>query len=303
VKQAASDLGYRINSAGRMLASGATKTIALIVTNPELLLIDGFIPPTLFAISKEAAAHGYNVLIEGLPPEGNERGYRDLVMARRIDGMIVLNPRSNDPQLAGLIEEKFPVVLLGAIRDAEAVSLSIDDRDAIGEAVAHLVDLGHWAIGHVALSERGTYATDHRIAALRAAFNVHRLELPDAFVAHANFDAESGRSAARALFEAQPSITAIIAGNDTIALGVMRAARERGMSLPRDLSIIGYDDLPFAAFQEPALTTIRTSPVEQGEMATRMLVGMIRGDGVRKPAPGLWAEFVERSSCAGVRAM
>lgn len=302
VKKAAADLGYRINSAGRMLASGATKTIALIVTNPELLLIDGFIPPTLFAISNEAAAHGYNVLIEGLPPEGNERGYRDLVMARRIDGMIVLNPRSNDPQLAALIEQKFPVVLLGAIDEADAVSLNIDDRDAIGEAVAQLVELGHRMIGHVALSARGTYATDHRIETLRAALKAHGLELPERHLAYANFDAESGGVAAHRLLEAQPSLTAIIAGNDTIALGVMRAARERGMSLPRDLSIIGYDDLPFAAFLEPQLTTIRTRPVEQGIAATRLLIGLIVESLDQEPIAGQQAEFVARGSCSGVPA-
>ena len=301
VKKAAAELGYQINSAGRMLASGATKTIALIVTNPELLLIDGFIPPTLFAVSKEAAAHGYNVLIEGLPPEGNERGYRDLVMARRIDGMIVLNPRSNDPQLAALIEQKFPVVLLGAIRDANAVSLSIDDRDAIREAVAHLVQLGHRTIGHVALSGRGTYATDHRIESLRAAVTGNGLELPDVHVAYANFDAQSGGVAAHRLLDAQPSLTAIIAGNDTIALGVMRAARERGMSLPGDLAIIGYDDLPFAAFLEPALTTIRTAPVDQGVAATRLLIGMIAGSEGQASVAELRAEFIGRDSCAQPR--
>jgi LacI family transcriptional regulator len=301
VKNAAAELGYRINSAGRMLASGATKTIALIVTNPDLMLIDGFIPPTLYAISREAAAHGYNVLIEGLPPEGDERGYRDLVMARRIDGMIVLNPRSNDPQLSALIEQEFPVVLLGAIRDAKGICLGFDDRDAIGAAVAHLVRLGHGAIGHVALSARGTYATDHRIEAIRAALRAHGLELPESRVAYGDFDAESGRTAAHRLMDLQPSLTAIIAGNDTIALGVMRAARERGMSVPGDLSIIGYDDLPLAAFLEPPLTTIRTNAVEQGKLATHLLIGLIKEKTPPQMANPVCPVFVARGSCAIAR--
>ena len=111
----------------------------------------------------------------------------------------------------------------------------------------------------------------------------------------------SGRVTASRLLDTQPALTSIIAGNDTIALGVMRAARERGLSLPRDLSIIGYDDLPFAAFLEPPLTTIRTRPVEQGERATRMLIGMIRGDGGLEQIAGLRAEFVLRGSCAAPR--
>lgn len=297
VKRAAAELGYRVNSAGRMLASGATKTIALIVTNPDLLLIDGFIPPTLHAISREAAAHGYNVLIEGLPPEGDERGYLDLVQARRIDGMIVLNPRSNDPQLAALIEQKFPVVLLGASNAPGAISLGIDDQQAIRDAVTHLAGLGHRAIGHVALSATGTYATDHRIKVLKDTLASQGLMLEDRAIAHADFDAESGRVATHRLLDTRPGLTAIIAGNDTIALGVMRAARERGLALPRDLSIIGYDDLPFAAFLEPPLTTIRTQPVEQGTLATRRLIGLIKGDEAVEAETGLKALFVERGSC------
>lgn len=297
VKRAAVDLGYRVNSAGRMLASGATKTIALIVTNPDLLLIDGFIPPTLYAISREAAAHGYNVLIEGLPPEDDERGYLDLVLARRIDGMIVLNPRSNDPQLASLIRQKFPVVLLGAITDADAVSVSIDDSAAINAAVVHLVGLGHQSVGHVALSGPGTHATDHRIKVLRAALGSNGIELPEWRIEHADFDAESGRVATHRLLDAEPGLTAIIAGNDTIALGVMRAARERGLTLPRDLSIVGYDDLPFAAYLEPPLTTVRTQPVEQGTLATQRLIRLIKGEDKIQAETGLEAVFVERESC------
>ncbi len=130
VKQAAERLGYRPNSAGRMLASGASKTIGLIVSNPDLLLVDGFIPPTLYAISKIAAGHGYNVLVESLPEETNDRAFSDLVLTRRIDGMIVLNPRTEDP--AAILRD------MEAGLDSEALkkTLVIQDREqAIKTAV------------------------------------------------------------------------------------------------------------------------------------------------------------------------
>lgn len=298
VKQAAERLGYRPNSAGRMLASGASKTIGLIVSNPDLLLVDGFIPPTLYAISKVATEHGYNVLVESLPDTANDRAFSDLVLTRRIDGMIVLNPRTEDPQLAALIERNFPVVLLGTIRHPQEVTVNIPGTHDLQEAVDYLVGLGHSRIGHVAISKPGSNATDYRILEFREALEAHGLTLPDSRIAYGNFSAKSGHDAAMQLFAQAPEITAVLAGNDTIALGVMRAARERGMSLPHDLSIIGYDDLPFAAFLEPPLTTIRTKPIVQGETATRMLISLMQGKTPARPDADLSTEFIVRGSCA-----
>ncbi len=301
VRQAAERLGYRPNSAGRMLASGASKTIGLIVSNPDLLVVDGFIPPTLYAISKIAAGQGYNVLVESLPEASDDQAVSDLVVTRRIDGMIVLNPRTKDVQLAALIEQNFPVVLLGTIRHPKEMAIKISDTSDLQKAVDHLVSLGHKQIGHVATSKPGSNATDYRIHAFRKALHMHGLELTDDRIAYGDFSAKSGHSAALDLFKKAPDITAVLAGNDTIALGVMRAARELGKSLPRDLSIIGYDDLPFAAYLEPSLTTIRSKPVEQGETATRMLIDLMQGRAAAKPDVDLSTEFIVRGSCAGPR--
>lgn len=296
VREAADRLGYRPNSAGRMLASGASKTIGLIVSNPELLLVDGFIPPTLYAISKVATAHGYNVLVEGLPDAHDDRAFSNLVLTRRIDGMIVLNPRTEDPQLAKLIERGFPVVLLGTINHPQEVSVNVPGTGDIEAAVNHLVTLGHTKIGHVAISEPGSNATDYRIRQFRESLGRFGHLLPDTRITYGNFSAASGFEATRELLRRAPEITAILAGNDTIALGVMRAARETGRAIPRDLSIIGYDDLPFAAYLEPPLTTIRTRPLIQGETATQLLIAMMEGKTRPKNLPDLSTEFIPRRS-------
>ena len=301
VKEAAERLGYRPNSAGRMLASGASKTIGLIVSNPDLLLVDGFIPPTLYAISKIATEQGYNVLVESLPDANDARAYSDLVLTRRIDGMIVLNPRTEDPHLAALIERNFPVVLLGTIRHPKEVTVNIPGTSDLQEAVDHLVELGHRMIGHVAISKPGSNATDYRIVEFREALREHGLTLPDDQIAYGNFSANSGYEAALELLKRMPDITAVLAGNDTIALGLMRAARDLGMSIPRDLSVVGYDDLPFAAYLEPPLTTIRSKPVEQGEAATRMLIDLMQGRPAAKSNVDLATTFIKRGSCAAPR--
>jgi DNA-binding LacI/PurR family transcriptional regulator len=297
VMEAADRLGYRPNSAGRMLASGATKTIGLIVSNPELLLMDGFIPPTLYAISQVAARFGYHVLIEGLPESGGAQSYTELVRSRRIDGMVVLNPRTNDPELVELIRRDFPLVLLGTVSEVREHAVNFTAGKALQQAVGHLVKMGHRNFGYVAFSPPGSIATDSRISLIRHALERNGLALPEACVSYGNFSAESGYNACKPLLEKQPQITAVLAGNDTIALGCTQAARELGRRLPDDLALIGFDDLPFAAFLEPALTTIRTKPVEQGEIAANMLLDMLAG---RQPAArkvDLPAEFIVRKSC------
>jgi DNA-binding LacI/PurR family transcriptional regulator len=299
VRETADRLGYRPNSAGRMLASGASKTIGLIVSNPELLLVDGFIPPTLYAISKVATANGYNVLVEGLPNSQDDRAFSDLVLTRRIDGMIVLNPRTKDPQLAKLIERGFPVVLLGTISHPLEISVNVPGTGDIEAAIDHLITLGHTKIGHVALSEPGSNATDYRIHQFRESLGRYGHSLPDSRITYGDFSAASGYSATHELLKRAPEITAILAGNDTIALGVMRAARETGRAIPDNLSIIGYDDLPFAAYLEPPLTTIRTRPLIQGETATHILIALMEGKAPSRPMADLSTEFIARhSTCA-----
>jgi DNA-binding LacI/PurR family transcriptional regulator len=300
VREAAIQLGYTPNSAGRMLASGATKTIGLIISNPELLLVDGFIPPTLYAITKVANEHGYNVLTEGLPDLNNDSAFVDLVSSRRIDGMIVLNPRTHDRQLEALIERNYPVVLMGTINHPKEITVNIPTVADLTQAVNYLYKLGHRKIGHVALSAGGSSATDYRIRVIRLALQKHKLELPEACITYANFSAESGLVAGRELLTRNNGVTAVLAGNDTIAIGLMRAARDLGKRLPEDMSIIGYDDLPLAAYIEPPLTTIRTEPLIQGEIAARLLIDILQGRPLVSRAVDLKSKFIVRGSCKAV---
>lgn len=300
VLQAAADLGYKPNSAGRMLVSGLTETIGLLVSDPSILLVDQFIPQILYGIEKVNREMGFHVLVEGLEATGEAGAYDNLVESRRIDGLIVVNPRAGDKALVSLIEKGFPLVLVGSVRHPSEVSVTFTTRRVIGEAVDHVVGLGHSRIGAITFSPRDFVSTDARLAALSSGLERHGLTLGEDAIGDGNFSAESGYTAARALLVRRPDITAIFAGNDTIAIGVMNAARELGRRVPEDLSIVGFDDLPFARWLTPPLTTIRTDGVQQGMIAAEMLSMRLKHQPLESERIRMQPQLVVRDSTVAV---
>lgn len=296
VLQAAADLGYKPNSAGRMLVSGLTETIGLLVSDPSILLVDQFIPQVLYGIEKANREMGFHVLVEGLEASGG--AYDNLVESRRIDGLIVVNPRAGDKALVSLIEKDFPLVLVGSVRHPAEVSVTFTTRGVIDKAVDHVVGLGHSRIGAITFSPRDFVSTNARLTALAGGLARHGLSLDEDAVGDGNFSAESGYLAAKALLARRPDLTAIFAGNDTIAIGVMNAAHELGRRVPGDLSIVGFDDLPFARWLTPPLTTIRTDGVRQGMIAAEMLFARLKRRPLENPRVRMEPELIVRDSTA-----
>lgn len=301
VRRVAHELGYRPNSAARMLKNGATRTIGLIVSNENVLKVDGFVPILFRAICAEMRAKGYHVLLESLDPASEGNPYTDLVESHRIDGVVILNPPSADTHLTNLIESGFPAVLVGTIGHAAEVSSFFRGRAALADAIGQLVALGHRHFGCVTFSPQGYVATDRRIAALRSVLGRHDCLLPDSVIRHADFSAESGHDAMLSLIDANPSLTAIFAGNDTVAIGVLSALSERGLRVPADVSVLGFDDLPFAAYLIPPLTTIRVDAEEQGRSAARQLLTLLKGEETKDRQIAIEAKLVWRQSCGPAR--
>ena len=296
VLKAAAELGYKPNSAARMLVSGQSETIGLVVSDPSILLVDQFVTRVLYGIEKANRELGFHVLVEGL--ESGEKGgtYGNLVESRRIDGLIVVNPRAGDEALIALIETDFPLVLIGSVRHPAEVSVTFGTRGALGQAVDHVVGLGHRRIGAITFAPRGFVAADARLRALDAGLRRHGLALEADAIEDGAFSSESGHHAGLALLSRRPDLTAVFAGNDTIAIGLLSAAHALGRRVPDDLSIVGFDDLPFAPWLTPALTTIRTDGVRQGMLATDMLFKRLNAQAIETPRVRLEPDFVVRAS-------
>ncbi len=299
VLKAALELRYTPNSAARMLVRGSTDTIGLMVSDPDILKVDGFVPQLLYGISRAVQRQRYRVLLEAVHATEDPNAYLELVQGRRIDGLIVLNPQTDASQLYALIDSHFPLVLLGSLRHPQEYSVNFSTRAAIQQAIAHLVALGHRRIAHITFSPAGSVATDARLGAYGKAL-VHAGIAPDAaLIANGAFSAESGYSAMTDLLRQRP--TAVLAGNDTIALGAMAAIHDAGLRIPNDMAIIGFDDLPFAPYTRPPLTTIRNPAVHQGEIAAQMLIKLLHDEEPLERQVTVDTELIVRGSCGARR--
>lgn len=301
VEAAAADLGYRPNSAARMLKSGVTETVGLVVTESRSLSVDGYIPLLFNGVGSVLRRKGYHLLLETLSRTRGKNPYTDLVESRRIDGLLLLSPRPDDTALIELIESDFPIVLLGSIGHPKEISVDTPSTEGLRDAVEHVVKLGHSRVGSVPFSPPGFSAADLRLAELRAFLEGHSVRMDDDAVVMGDFSAESGFAATLELMTRRPDITAIFAGNDTIALGVIGALAKLGKSVPRDVSVVGFDDLPFAGFVAPPLTTVRVDAIHQGRCAAEVLMQRLKGKPVPEPRQRFKSTFIPRSSTATVR--
>lgn len=293
----AAELGYVPSAAARSLASGRTHTVGLVICHAEHLVVDAFIPQTLYGMNRVAREHGFRVLVEAVEDVTRPDAYHELVRAKQIDGLIVLNPRRDDLRLPQLVNDDYPVVTLGTIPGCDAVRVHTEEFALARRAVTHLIALGHRRIGHVTFAPDVYLATDARARGYRAALADAGIDADERDVAFGAFSAASGAAAARELLEARPDLTAVFCGNDTIAIGVLHALSERKLLVPDDVAVVGYDDIPTARFLQPPLTTVRSPAVAHGQRAMELVIDMIEGRPIAERRVLLDGALVVRRSC------
>jgi DNA-binding LacI/PurR family transcriptional regulator len=299
VLSVAAELGYVPNAAAKMLVSGQTQTIGLVVSQAEHLQVDAFIPQILYALSSYSQEAGYRVLLETVRDVSKPDAYSHLVKGHHIDGLIVINSRSDDAQLPELIRRNYPLVLLGfpdwTQGSDNVYCVSTDGVGSAKIATKHLIDLGHRCIAHVTFSLENYFATQDRHQGYSLALEEAGLDYDEKLVARGNYSAESGFFAMQQILKHKP--TAVFVGNDTVAVGVIAAIHQAGLRIPQDIALVGYDDIPIAAYLSPALTTIRVSALEHGQKSIAMLQKLMRGEPVTEGKIQCSSELIIRDSC------
>ncbi len=290
-------LGYVPNSAAQMLVTGRSRTVGLILSRPDLISVDAFVPSMLCGLNETCRIRGYRLLMDSIPDPSDANSYLDLAKSNRIDGLIVINPRENDAALRKVIESKFPLVVFGSSGHPEENSIGTKDGQASCRATDHLISLGHRRVAHISYAPLVYNSARNRFEGYRLALKSARIRFEKNLFAEGDFTGESGYQAMKQILSAKSAPTALFAGNDTLAIGAMTAIREAGFSIPEDFAVVGYDDIPSAAFAFPPLTTIRSHAFEQGKMVGEATIALVNGKKIGRHQSVLPLELVIRESC------
>lgn len=296
IQKIAREMGYRTNAFGYGLKTQRSTTIGVVVpdlTNPVF-------PPIIRAIEHKLRHDGYTAILgdSDSDPE-QERVIIDKMMGRRVEGLILATAHLTDDVIEKIIAEDAPVVLINrATEKAGVISVTTDDLKGAKLAVDHVIDLGHKAVAHVAGPQ--SLSTGHdRYEGFVNAMRVRGLTVDKALIHFCkNYSEEEGRAAMAALLDSGKPFTAVVAANDLLALGCYAVLAERGVKCPDDISVTGYNDMPFTDKFNPPLTTIRVDLHHMGERAAEALLSIIRDPDVRVKPIKLPPQLIVRGSTA-----
>lgn len=298
VTAAMEQLGYRPNTAARALASGQSRVLGV------LTLSGNFYGPASTLCGVEAAArdHGYAVTVTNLDTAdpGATRDAVERLLALRVAGIVAVLPLVADTEILRPVLDEVPcVVVEGVPDDTGTTVVRVDQENGARLATQHLLDLGHPTVWHVAGPE-GWHEARSRRAAWQGTLERAGAEVPPVLVG--DWSARSGYEAGLVLAR-MDHVSAVFAANDQMALGLKRAMRESDRDIPQDLSLVGFDDIPEAAYFSPPLTTVRQNFTEVGRRSLAALLPQIEA---RERSGGdivIPAELVVRRSTATHRAV
>ncbi len=291
VEAAIAALDYRPNAIARSMARGQTRTLACISPN----LTDYTFASIIEGAEAEARRLGYFLLSSSARDAESFEGLVDeLVGHRRVDGLLVMNPYADERYQ--LIPENIPLVFVGARSRGESIcSVCLDDEAVAYKATRYLIECGHKRIGMVT----GPMAEDcsmDRMVGFKKALDEANLPYQPELVIEGDWSASSGHAALIHLSANKDLPGAIFVQNDRMAMGLLRAARERNIAIPEELSIIGVDDMPLTQHYAPPLTTMRQDMPRIGQEAARILIHTIEGNQSQQCQLKLQAELVVRQS-------
>jgi len=248
-------------------------------------------------VMSELARAGFKLIVEAAGADAPDPCV-SLVRGGHVDGLIVTGSRPIDTDLRVLHADGTPIVLWGRLAGSDLPFVDIDNVAAARSAVQHLLDLGHTRIGCITNAPPMTdTAAGDRLLGYRSALERHGIGFDERLVRHATFDERSGLEAMTSLLELERRPSAVFVASDEVALGALKAAKKAGAAVPDDVAIVGFDDLPFSPYIEPALTTVRVPAREIGVVAASSLIDAVANPNARRqPSTILDTELVVRES-------
>ncbi|MEO1644617.1 MAG: LacI family DNA-binding transcriptional regulator [Chloroflexota bacterium] len=307
VYKAAEELGYVPDAAARTLARGVSDNIALVLTQPhDAVFSDEYVAYVLTGIVQVVREQGFRVFVEMVDTLKQSETYTQLAKGKEVAGLVVLpyqSRRANMRDMLKLSNDGFPIVLIGRMssdndQPEQLPSVLINSALGIQSAMRHLLKLGHQRIGAISYAPEGsTHESAHRIRIYQMMLEEYDITFDETLVAYANYTPQSAVDAMNTLLSLDDKPKAILALNDVMAFGAMKAIHQHGLRVPEDIAIVGYDGIHLAPFANPALTTIDAPNVEQGRRAAEMLLNLINSKSPESRHIELQPQLIIRESC------
>jgi len=299
VLEAAETLGYVANLQARSLAGGKSKIIGVLVPS----LDNAYISSVCQGIDEALANAGYDLMLYTTHrKQGKEAQYAQAIAGGLTDGLLLMVPLIGSDKLEtnylDVIQQKnFPYVLIDQT-DASSKSSAVDSDNWQGafDATQYLLDLGHKRIGF-STGMMAINAARKRLEGYKAALKANRISIDERLIAEGDFTHEGGYGAAQSLLRLSNIPTAIFASNDLSAFGVMDAIRDRGLSIPKDISVVGFDDIPQASITYPKLSTVKQPLEQMGKEAVKLLLDQIEEPEKPVRQITLATSLIKRDSC------
>ena len=300
VMHAIERLHYQPNQSARSLAANRSFLVGLLYANPAPSYIISAQTGALEACRKD----NFGLLIH--PCDNNDENLADeierLVRKSRLDGLILTPPLTDNLALLDRLQRhNIDYVSVGAkdeMSHGQCIpSVLCDDEHAAATMTEHLLGMGHKNIGFITGHPEHN-ASEKRLDGYRSALSQHGVNYQPHLVTQGLFDFDSGKSSAEYLLDQSPRPTAIFASNDYMASGVLVVAHNRGIKIPDELSVVGFDDVPIAAQSWPALTTIRQPSQQMVALAAEFLIAKVSGKAAADQPQAFKCELISRDSCA-----
>jgi LacI family transcriptional regulator len=298
VLRAIARLGFVANRQARILAGGKSGTVGVLVPD----LGTEYIGEIMRGADAELALGGYGLILYTTHRIAKkEADYVATCLQGMADGLLLVLPRNPSDFVSTLARRKFPFVFIdhqGTGKDSASVSAA--NWQGAYEATEYLIGLGHRRIGFIT-GWVDLKAAQDRLQGFQSALRINHIAEDAELIFEGTFAQPDGYNGGLHLLSLKNPPTAVFASNDVMAMGVMDAVRERGLRVPEDISVVGYDDISQSAHVHPALTTVRQPLEKMGRVAAQMLLEMLRNPGRKKDRVELPTELMIRDSCRAGR--
>lgn len=303
VQQAMKRFGYRPNLLARSLAQNRRNAIGIVMPRGGEMLFNPYFSRIIAGIGIEAKQGGLTPVFY-FPKDSSGPRYRLFEMIRdgRVDGGLVIEEENIDKLTLNRIEkDNYPLIILNThLPDKEINWICADDEGGTYRAVEHLIKLGHRRIVYLRGFDNSN-TSDERLRGYRKALQDNGISYNKRLVANSEFLSEVAYRKTLEYINSKVKFTAICAGNDLAAFGAIKALKEKGLKVPQDIAVVGYDDFDFASMVSPTITTIKQPLLKMGKLAVAKLLKIIESKKGERVQQVLKTELILRESCGGIK--